>query len=117
MLEHQLRDEIQNIQNTLSEEQRRNNEQTKPKPLSKRRKKLLSIICMDSETLIEQPLCPICNEDYCEKESLMKLPCNHIFHGLCVMPWLELKDRYILNVCESSIFLCINAHTCLCTFV
>ena len=96
MLENQLRDEIRSIQNSLSEEQRRNeNENAKSKPLSKRRLKMLSTICMDVQTLCDQPMCPICNEDYIENESLMSLPCNHIFHGPCVMPWLELKDRFV----------------------
>ena len=92
MLEHQLRDEINSIQNSIAGERR--NEDVKPKRLSKRRLKLLNTICMDTKSLCAQPLCPICNEDYEENEPLMKLPCDHIYHGPCVTPWLELNDRY-----------------------
>ncbi|XP_065559607.1 E3 ubiquitin-protein ligase RNF126-like [Artemia franciscana] len=34
--------------------------------------------------------CSVCFESYEIQESVRKLPCNHLFHSRCVVPWLEL---------------------------
>lgn len=33
--------------------------------------------------------CPVCKEDYVLGESVRQLPCNHLFHDSCIVPWLE----------------------------
>ncbi len=33
--------------------------------------------------------CPVCKEDYSIEESVRQLPCNHLFHNDCIVPWLE----------------------------
>lgn len=33
--------------------------------------------------------CPVCQEDYGVNESLIRLPCRHMFHEECVLKWLE----------------------------
>lgn len=33
--------------------------------------------------------CSICQEDFLEGESVLKLPCRHLYHEVCVMRWLE----------------------------
>lgn len=33
--------------------------------------------------------CPVCKEDYSVEESVRQLPCNHLFHNECIVPWLE----------------------------
>ena len=35
-------------------------------------------------------LCSVCKEDFTPGEHLMKLPCKHLYHKDCVIPWLEL---------------------------
>ncbi len=32
--------------------------------------------------------CPICLKEYEKDDTLMKLPCQHIFHPGCIKPWL-----------------------------
>jgi hypothetical protein len=31
----------------------------------------------------------VCKEDYALGESVRQLPCNHLFHDSCIVPWLE----------------------------
>lgn len=33
--------------------------------------------------------CAICREDYAADAIVRKLPCGHVFHGDCVIPWLK----------------------------
>lgn len=42
--------------------------------------------------------CPVCKEDYSVEESVRQLPCNHLFHNDCIVPWLE-------QVCTACVFM------------
>ncbi|EDO29210.1 predicted protein, partial [Nematostella vectensis] len=33
--------------------------------------------------------CPICLGDYEKGESTKQMPCDHLFHPGCILPWLE----------------------------
>eukprot|EP00177_Eucheuma_denticulatum_P003293 GFKZ01005947.1.p2 GENE.GFKZ01005947.1~~GFKZ01005947.1.p2 ORF type:complete len:172 (-),score=14.52 GFKZ01005947.1:606-1121(-) len=36
-----------------------------------------------------RPTCPICTEDINPSDTATRLPCNHVFHLDCVLPWLR----------------------------
>ncbi|TGZ55290.1 hypothetical protein CRM22_010455 [Opisthorchis felineus] len=46
--------------------------------------------------------CPICLEDYKEREKLRLLPCHHAFHINCIDPWL-LQNRRRCPVCNRTV--------------
>ncbi|KER33795.1 hypothetical protein T265_00462 [Opisthorchis viverrini] len=46
--------------------------------------------------------CPICLEDYKEREKLRLLPCHHAFHINCIDPWL-LRNRRRCPVCNRTV--------------
>lgn len=49
--------------------------------------------------------CSICFQNY-EKGDGVKLPCNHIFHNECILPWL--KDKNTCPLCRHPVVNCDN---------
>jgi hypothetical protein len=37
----------------------------------------------------DMPSCAVCTEQYEVNEPARKMPCGHVFHGDCVVPWLR----------------------------
>jgi len=33
--------------------------------------------------------CQVCFDHFQDEDTLYKLPCKHMFHEACIMPWLE----------------------------
>lgn len=36
----------------------------------------------------EMPSCPVCSEELEELEPVRRMPCGHLYHGDCILPWL-----------------------------
>jgi hypothetical protein len=56
----------------------------------------------DVDMICSQPSCPICSEDFAVGNEVLQLPCTHIYHETCVVPWLDMKKtcpicRYLLT--------------------
>eukprot|EP00429_Kryptoperidinium_foliaceum_P008722 CAMPEP_0176025436 /NCGR_PEP_ID=MMETSP0120_2-20121206/12443_1 /TAXON_ID=160619 /ORGANISM="Kryptoperidinium foliaceum, Strain CCMP 1326" /LENGTH=191 /DNA_ID=CAMNT_0017358619 /DNA_START=53 /DNA_END=628 /DNA_ORIENTATION=- len=43
--------------------------------------------------------CELCLEEYKEEDELLRLPCMHLFHSKCVVPWLQ--KSYSCPVCNT----------------
>ncbi|KAK5649260.1 hypothetical protein RI129_000289 [Pyrocoelia pectoralis] len=63
---------------------------TGPPPLSKDVIDALPIVEVTDEQVDAKLQCSVCWEDFILKESVRQLPCQHIYHELCIRPWLEL---------------------------
>ena len=87
LLELQLRDELDILRSALSNTE--NND--KNQPLSQLMKDRLRKVSINLNMMCEQPSCPICSEDYTPNEEVLKLPCAHLYHNNCVLPWLDTK--------------------------
>ena len=96
IIENQIRDEIQLIQNTFNNFEENRNK----KKLTDGDMNLLKNINIDVNKMCSQPSCPICSEDYSLGEELLELPCNHVFHRNCVIPWLEMKKTCPICRCK-----------------
>jgi hypothetical protein len=90
LLELQLRDELDALRQTLANEQQQQQEKVN-QPLTQIMKDRLRTIALSVEMMCEQPSCPICSEDYSPNEEVLRMPCAHVYHSGCVMPWLETK--------------------------
>lgn len=44
------------------------------------------------EVMISGSECAICKEDMKEGRDVCKLPCNHLFHWMCILPWLRKRN-------------------------
>ena len=84
LLENQLREELHLLQANYDESEK------KPK-FTKLMRESLRNVYVDVEKIVSQPGCPVCSEDYTVGDNVTQLPCGHIYHNACVMPWLESK--------------------------
>ena len=53
---------------------------------------LLSTCVLRTDACLQ---CNICMEDFQLDERVRSLPCKHIYHGTCIVPWLELVRHWL----------------------
>lgn len=76
-------------------------ENTGPPPADKEKISSLPTVAVTQDQVDTGLECPVCKEDYAVAEQVRQLPCNHFFHGGCIVPWLELHDT--CPVCRKSL--------------
>ncbi|XP_064588490.1 E3 ubiquitin-protein ligase RNF115 isoform X2 [Zonotrichia leucophrys gambelii] len=76
-------------------------ENTGPPPADKEKISSLPTVPVTQEQVDTGLECPVCKEDYTLAEHVRQLPCNHVFHSSCIVPWLELHDT--CPVCRKSL--------------
>jgi E3 ubiquitin-protein ligase RNF115/126 len=42
--------------------------------------------------MVGQKDCPICFNDWELNEEAKKMPCGHVFHEACLLPWLNTRN-------------------------
>nr|XP_040146739.1 E3 ubiquitin-protein ligase RNF126 isoform X1 [Ictidomys tridecemlineatus] len=76
-------------------------ENTGPPPADKEKIQALPTVPVTEEHVGSGLECPVCKDDYALGESVRQLPCNHLFHNGCIVPWLEQHDS--CPVCRKSL--------------
>ncbi|XP_077331756.1 E3 ubiquitin-protein ligase RNF126 [Lithobates pipiens] len=76
-------------------------ENTGPPPADNEKIQALPTIKITEEHVGSALECPVCKEDYTIGENVRQLPCNHLFHNDCIIPWLEQHDT--CPVCRKSL--------------
>jgi hypothetical protein len=91
LLESQLREELEHLQRAVGSFTINNDESSKKKLTKVMRGKLRNTT-VSLDLICGQPSCPICSEDFILGGPALRIPCSHIFHKDCVLPWLEMKQ-------------------------
>lgn len=61
-----------------------------PEPASQEQIDELPVVKVNSHHLESKIQCSICLENFVLDEEGMSLPCNHLHHKFCIIPWLQL---------------------------
>ena len=40
--------------------------------------------------LLKEPVCSVCESNITKDDIIVCLPCKHLFHPECIIPWLKL---------------------------
>ncbi|KAK9507481.1 hypothetical protein O3M35_007333 [Rhynocoris fuscipes] len=63
---------------------------TGPPPLAKDKINQIPVVIITKEQAETNLQCSVCWEDFKIDEPVRKLPCEHVYHENCIIPWLEL---------------------------
>uniref|UniRef100_A0A182Q7P1 RING-type domain-containing protein n=1 Tax=Anopheles farauti TaxID=69004 RepID=A0A182Q7P1_9DIPT len=74
---------------------------TGPPPLEKERIAEIPTVTITEEQVERKLQCSVCFEDFVVGESVRKLPCLHVYHEPCIIPWLELHGT--CPICRNSL--------------
>lgn len=71
-----------------------------PPPAEQDKIDSLPTVCVNAENAGTE--CKVCQEEFSQNENVLEMPCKHLYHSDCIVPWLKLHDtcpvcRYSLN--------------------
>ncbi|KAJ4967538.1 hypothetical protein NE237_019387 [Protea cynaroides] len=52
----------------------------------------LPIVKVQPHHLKDDSLCPVCKEEFKVDEEVRQMPCNHLYHSDCIVPWLRIHN-------------------------
>ncbi|KAL8191609.1 hypothetical protein R6Q57_028340 [Mikania cordata] len=61
-------------------------------PASKAAVESMPVIQISDEQIINELHCAVCKEAFIYGDEAREMPCNHIYHPDCILPWLSLKN-------------------------
>ncbi|XP_064391295.1 E3 ubiquitin-protein ligase RNF126-B-like [Halichondria panicea] len=78
-----------------------------PPPAEQNKIESLPTVLSTPENMEFCKSCSVCKEDFPNGENLLQLPCTHLYHKDCILPWLKLHDtcptcRFHLNTGEAN---------------
>ncbi|XP_068638009.1 uncharacterized protein [Aristolochia californica] len=53
---------------------------------------LPSVLLTEEDVGNDNTLCAVCKDAICQEERAKKLPCSHLYHGDCIIPWLKISN-------------------------
>lgn len=98
LLEAQFHDDLYQLHRVMQQP-----EAAKVEPLNCAEINSFWNVTMTLDMLNSQSCCAICSDEYSVGDnSLLQLPCSHIYHRDCVMPWLEAHRTCPVCRCDVS---------------
>ncbi|CAL5202953.1 unnamed protein product [Lathyrus oleraceus] len=68
------------------------NDRQGPPPVPERGINAIPTVKIESKNLKENSHCPVCQEEFEIGGEARELPCKHIYHSDCIVPWLRLHN-------------------------
>ncbi|XP_012570892.1 E3 ubiquitin-protein ligase RING1-like isoform X2 [Cicer arietinum] len=68
------------------------NDRQGPPPVPERGINAIPTVKIESKNLKENSQCPVCQEEFEIGGEARELPCKHIYHSDCIVPWLRLHN-------------------------
>ncbi|KAJ9174622.1 hypothetical protein P3X46_013249 [Hevea brasiliensis] len=62
---------------------------------------ILPIVMITQEHLIKDTHCPVCKDEFEVGAEVRELPCKHLYHSDCIIPWLNMHNS--CPVCRSAV--------------
>ncbi|XP_060649180.1 E3 ubiquitin-protein ligase Iruka [Drosophila nasuta] len=72
-----------------------------PPPLSSQRINEIPNVKISAEEVERKMQCSVCWDDFKLDETVRKLPCSHLYHENCIVPWLNLHST--CPICRKSL--------------
>nr|XP_015827503.2 E3 ubiquitin-protein ligase RNF181 isoform X1 [Nothobranchius furzeri]XP_054587272.1 E3 ubiquitin-protein ligase RNF181 isoform X1 [Nothobranchius furzeri] len=63
-------------------------DQRLPPPAAKAAIQTLTVVVISPEQADKGLKCPVCLLEFEEQETVREMPCKHLFHSGCILPWL-----------------------------
>ncbi|XP_034152356.1 E3 ubiquitin-protein ligase RNF181 isoform X3 [Esox lucius] len=63
-------------------------DQRLPPPAAKTAVQTLPVVIIAPEQVDKGLKCPVCLLEFEEQETVREMPCKHLFHSGCILPWL-----------------------------
>ncbi|XP_060893568.1 E3 ubiquitin-protein ligase RNF181 isoform X1 [Labrus mixtus] len=63
-------------------------DQRLPPPAAKAAVQTLTLVVISPEQADKGLKCPVCLLEFEEQETVREMPCKHLFHSGCILPWL-----------------------------
>ncbi|KAL1309919.1 hypothetical protein AAHE18_17G213200 [Arachis hypogaea] len=73
-------------------EQITENDRPGPAPAAERAIRGIPRVKIEAQHLKENSQCPVCQEEFEVGEEVRELPCKHVYHSDCIVPWLRLHN-------------------------
>ncbi|CAN0880965.1 Probable E3 ubiquitin-protein ligase RHC1A [Linum grandiflorum] len=80
-----------------------NEDRPGPPPASSSAMEALPTVIIGATNIAKDPNCPVCKEEFKMGEEAKEMPCHHLYHSYCIMPWLTMHNtcpvcRYALPI-------------------
>ena len=90
-----------NISNIINQLMQQDSSERGPPPAAKNVVENLPCVKISAEQLQNNPDCAVCKDEFAVDTEARRLPCDHLFHSDCILPWLEQVSIFALLECPS----------------